>query len=109
MASGVVIPAGVAAAVAVPLGFETLGAAGEAVMGTHTIDWLQENEYKSDQESIDSIPDAKNQGQRNTMTPLLNYAENENMSPHEVRKLTQDAQARYLIGEDRTDTDNSRG
>ncbi|MFG3112577.1 hypothetical protein [Streptomyces tendae] len=109
VASGVVIPAGVAAAVAVPLGFETLGAAGETVMGTHTISWLQENEYKNDQESIDSIQDAKNQGQRNAMTPLLNYAEDENMSPHEVRKLTQDAQARYLIGEDHTDTDNSRG
>ncbi|WP_199561144.1 hypothetical protein [Streptomyces sp. CCM_MD2014] len=109
MASGVVIPAGVAAAVAVPLGFETLGGAGETVMGTHTIDWLQENEYKNDQESIDSIQDAKEQGQRNAMTPLLNYAEDENMSPHEVRRLTQDPQARYLIGEDHTDTDNSRG
>ncbi|MGW0298817.1 hypothetical protein [Streptomyces anthocyanicus] len=39
-----------AAAVAVLLDFETLGAAGETAMGTHTIDWLQENEYMNDQE-----------------------------------------------------------
>ncbi len=35
---------GRAAAVAIPLDVETLGSAGETVMGTQTIDWLQENQ-----------------------------------------------------------------
>ncbi|MFD7403167.1 hypothetical protein ACFV7R_10940 [Streptomyces sp. NPDC059866] len=109
VASGVVVPAGVAAAVAVPLGFETLGSAGQTVMGTQTIDWLQNNEYNNDQEAIDSIQKAKDRGAQNAMTPLLNYADDEHMTPHQVRELTLKAQAAYSAGGDQSDTDDARG
>ncbi|MFD5450656.1 DUF6571 family protein [Streptomyces sp. NPDC127100] len=109
VASEVVVPAGVAAAVAVPLGFDTLGKAGETVMGTQTIDWLKENEYSNDQESIDSIQKAKEQGSNRAMTPLLNYAEDHHMTPTEVRAMTERARNVYAQGGDYSDTDDARG
>jgi hypothetical protein len=109
VASEVVIPAGAVAAVAVPLGFETVGGAAETAMGTNTIDWLHEHEYNNDQQAIDSIKEAQDQGERNAMTPLLNYADDQHMTPHEVRELTAKAQSSYLVGGSQTDTDDTRG
>ncbi|GAA1037409.1 hypothetical protein [Streptomyces murinus] len=98
-----------AAAIAVPLVYETAGSAGETALGNQTIDWLKDNEYNNDQESIDSIQDAREQGAGNAMTPLLNYAEHEHMSAHEVRQLTERARSAYGAGGNDSDTDDARG
>ncbi|MFI6545244.1 hypothetical protein ACIBO9_18590 [Streptomyces prunicolor] len=109
VASEVVIPAGAVAAVAVPLGFESVGGAAETAMGTNTIDWLHDHEYNNDQQSIHSIEEAKDKGARNAMTPLLNYADDLHMTPHEVRDLTWQAQSVYQAGGSKSDTDDARG
>ncbi|MEU0073190.1 hypothetical protein ABZ027_27105 [Streptomyces sp. NPDC006332] len=109
VASGVVVPVGAAAAIAVPLAFETAGSAAETHMATETIDWLDENEYKNDQQAVEGIQKAKQDGQHNAMTPLLNYAEQHDMSASEVRKLARDARGVYNDGGEYTDTDDTRG
>lgn len=109
VASEVVVPVGAVAAVAVPLGFESVGGAVETAMGTNTIDWLHEHEYNNDQHAIRSIEDAQDKGARNAMTPLLNYADDQHMTPHEVRDLTREAQSAYLAGGSQSDTDDARG
>ena len=43
------------------------------------------------------------------MTPLLNYADDQHMTPHEVRDLTREAQSGYLAGGSQSDTDDARG
>lgn len=83
-----------AAAIAVPLVYETAGSAGETALGNQT---------------IDSIQDAREQGAGNAMTPLLNYAEHEHMSAHEVRQLTERARSAYDAGGNDSDTDDARG
>lgn len=107
--AAVVVPAGAAAAIAVPLAFEVLGGAAETQFATQTIDWLDENEFNNDQESLEGIQEAKRQGQGNAMTPLLNYAETHGMDKNEVRELTRRARGEYLAGGDYTDTDDVRG
>ncbi|MEV7503035.1 hypothetical protein [Streptomyces sp. NPDC093018] len=109
VASEVLVPAAGVAAIAVPLVYETAGSAGETALGNQTIDWLKDNEYNNDQESIDSIQDAREQGAGNAMTPLLNYAEHEHMSAHEVRQLTERARSAYDAGGNDSDTDDARG
>ncbi|MGY9069358.1 hypothetical protein [Streptomyces sp. CAS3] len=83
-----------AAAIAVPLVYETAGSAGDTALGNQT---------------IDSIQDAREQGAGNAMTPLLDYAEHEHMSAHEVRQLTERARSAYDAGGNDSDTDDARG
>ncbi|MDT0402325.1 hypothetical protein [Streptomyces edwardsiae] len=109
VASELIIPARAAAAIAVPLAFETAGGAAETYMATQTIDWLDENEYKNDQQAIEGIQKARQDGQHNAMTPLLNYAAQHNMSPTEVRALVGRARGTYHDGGEYTDTDDVRG
>ncbi|MEY9485882.1 hypothetical protein RKD26_001676 [Streptomyces calvus] len=109
VASQVIIPTTAAAAIAVPLAFETAGGAAETYMATQTIDWLDENEYKNDQEALEGIQKARQEGQRNAMTPLLNYAAEHNMSPNEVREIVSRARGTYNDGGQYTDTDDVRG
>ncbi|MET7855240.1 hypothetical protein ABZT48_45550 [Streptomyces avermitilis] len=109
VASEIIVPAGAAAAIAVPLAFETAGGAAETHMATQTIDWLDENEYNNDQKAAEGIQKAKQDGQHNAMTPLLNYAEEHDMTPSEVRRLTIDARGVYNDGGEYTDTDDVRG
>lgn len=72
-------------------------------------DWLKENEFDNSEESLEGIQEAKRQGQRNAMTPLLNYAEAQGMDDTKVRALTRDARREYLAGGSYTDTDDVRG
>jgi hypothetical protein len=109
VASQVIIPTTAAAAIAVPLAFETAGGAAETYMATQTIDWLDENEYKNDQEALEGIQKARQDGQRNAMTPLLNYAAEHKMSPNEVREIVSRARGTYNDGGQYTDTDDVRG
>lgn len=109
VASELIIPTRAAAAIAVPLAFEVAGGAAETYMATQTIDWLDENEYKNDQQAVEGIQKARQDGQHNAMTPLLNYAAQNDMSPTEVRELVRRAQGTYHDGGEYTDTDDARG
>ncbi|MFE9886424.1 hypothetical protein [Streptomyces scopuliridis] len=107
--AAVIVPTGAAAAIAVPLAFETVGGAAETQFSNQTLDWLKENEFDNSEESLEGIQEAKRQGQRNAMTPLLNYAEAQGMDDTKVRALTRDARREYLAGGSYTDTDDVRG
>ncbi|MCO4699872.1 hypothetical protein LRR80_05973 [Streptomyces sp. RO-S4] len=109
VATELIIPTRAAAAIAVPLAFETAGGAAETYMATQTIDWLDENEYKNDQQAVEGIQKARQDGERNAMTPLLNYAAEHEMSPTEVRELVRRARGSYHDGSKYTDTDDARG
>lgn len=109
VASELIIPTRAAAAIAVPLAFEMAGGAAETYMATQTIDWLAENEYKNDQQAVEGIQKARQDGERNAMAPLLNYAAEHEMSPTEVRELVRRARGNYHDGGKYTDTDDARG
>ncbi|MFF0889106.1 hypothetical protein ACFY3O_25825 [Streptomyces sp. NPDC001046] len=109
VASELIIPTRAAAAIAVPLAFEVAGGAAETYMATQTIDWLDENEFKNDQQAVEGIQKARLDGQRNAMTPLLNYADQHDMSPTEVRELVRRARGTYHDGGEYADTDDVRG
>ncbi|HET6357240.1 DUF6571 family protein [Streptomyces sp.] len=107
--AAVIVPAGAAAAIAVPLAFETAGSAAETHFGTQTIDWLKENEFDNTDESVAGIDKARQDGENNAMTPLLNWAQSQGMSEDEIYDLSVEAEREYQVGNGRTDTDNSRG
>ncbi|MFE2633894.1 hypothetical protein ACFXKF_03710 [Streptomyces scopuliridis] len=107
--AAVVIPTGAAAAIAVPLAFETVGGAAETQFATQTMDWLKDREFDNTDEAIEGIGKARQTGENNAMTPLLNYAQAHGMSPDDVWDLSQEAESQYRTGGGRTDTDNTRG
>ncbi|MFJ1745384.1 DUF6571 family protein [Streptomyces sp. NPDC088116] len=107
--AAVVVPTGVAAAIAVPLAFETAGGAAETKFGIQTMDWLKANEYDNTDQSIKGIDQARQEGQHNAMTPLLNWATARGMSEDEIWDLSVTAEKEYGAGTERTDTDNARG
>ncbi|MGH4033907.1 hypothetical protein ACQB60_33810 [Actinomycetota bacterium Odt1-20B] len=104
-----IIPAGAAAAIAVPLAFEAGGGAAETAFSTNTIGWLKDNEYDNSQQAIDTIDKAKAAGQHNAMAPIINYAQSEGLSGKPMEKFMPDLEASYVNGGRETDTDNARG
>lgn len=107
--AAVVVPTGAAAAIAVPLAFEVVGGAAETQFATQTIDWLKENEFDNTDESLEGIAKARDEGERNAMTPLLNWAEQHGMSSDEIWDLSVEAEKEHQAGRARSDTDNARG
>ncbi|MEU4684820.1 DUF6571 family protein [Streptomyces xinghaiensis] len=102
-------PVGAAAVVAVPLAFGSAQGIGDTRFATDTIDWLEERGYDNDAEALEGINQAKDQGQKNAVLPLLNYAEVHGMDSDEVRSLTGEAATAYGKGNKLTDTDDVRG
>ncbi|MFM9458193.1 DUF6571 family protein [Streptomyces europaeiscabiei] len=109
VASAVVIPASAAAAIAVPLAFEVAGGAAETHMSNQTLDWLKENEFDNTDEALTGIDKARDVGQHNAMTPLLNHAQQSGMSDDEIWDLSEDAEEAYNKGRTRSDTKDVRG
>lgn len=107
--SSLVEPAGGAAAIAVPLAFETVGAAGETAMGNHMIEWLDENEYHNDEEVIKELDKEKTAGFHNAAVPLVNYLSDQGVDRVGFRNVLADAEDRYNAGVTQADTDNERG
>ncbi|MGS2589745.1 DUF6571 family protein [Streptomyces hebeiensis] len=104
-----IVPTGAAAAIAVPLAFDTVGGAAETYVGNQTLDWLKEREFDNIDESVQGIELARQTGQNNAMTPLLNYAQAHGMSTDDIWDLSSAAEHEYVAGTRRTDTENSRG
>ncbi|MFD9864024.1 hypothetical protein [Streptomyces alboflavus] len=102
-----VIPAGAAAAIAVPLAFEAGGGAVET-FSTNTFDWLKADEYDNTQQAINSIDAAKRAGESNAMAPIVKYAESAGIIGGSWRKDEPDLLAQYGAGVGLTDTDNAR-
>ncbi|MFE6755156.1 hypothetical protein ACFVDQ_16330 [Streptomyces sp. NPDC057684] len=109
VASELILPTHAAAAIAVPLAFEVMGGAAETAAGNETLDWLKENEFENRDEAISSIDKAKQSGQHNAMTPLLNYGEKQGLSEDDMWDLAEEAEGEYNKGAARSDTDDARG
>lgn len=107
--AAVVVPTGAAAAIAVPLAFDAAGGFAETHFANQTIDWLKANEFDNTDESLEGIAKAREEGERNAMTPLLNWAEEHGMSDDDIWDLATDAEQQYQVGGGRSDTDNARG
>ncbi|WJV47794.1 hypothetical protein [Streptomyces flavofungini] len=103
-----VIPAGAAAAIAVPLAFEAGGGAADT-FSANTFDWLKADEYDNRQQAVDSIDDAKKEGRRNAMAPIINYAQSEGLVGKPMEKYMPNLELKYGGGRDETDTDEARG
>ncbi|WP_166026345.1 hypothetical protein [Streptomyces chilikensis] len=101
--SAVMVPAAGAAAIAVPIAYETAGGAAETMMSNHTVDWLKENEFKNDVEAIASVQDALLAGQNSAMIPLKNYMEEQRVPEDDVATLLREARGVYNDGVQATD------
>ncbi|MBC9719144.1 hypothetical protein H9Y04_42200 [Streptomyces sp. TRM66268-LWL] len=103
------VPTGGAALIAVPIAIETLGGALDTAWANNTVDWLEEREYDNSADSVKGIKAAERAGEHAAMTPLMNYAESQGLSPGEVRQLERNGSTLYSEGKGLTDTDNARG
>ncbi|MFE0057998.1 hypothetical protein [Streptomyces sp. NPDC059003] len=103
-----VIPAGAAAAIAVPLAFEAGGGAVET-FSANTFDWLKADEYDNSQQAINSIDEAKEVGRNNAMAPILKYAQSEGLVGKPMDAYMPNLEGSYGSGGRETDTDDARG
>jgi hypothetical protein len=90
--------AGVVAATAVPLIMESGGAAVTTAYGNHTMQYLQDNEYKNDPEALQAVQSVEQIGERAVTQPVLNYARSTNMDRAESDVLISEIEQSYLAG-----------
>ncbi|MFI9548352.1 hypothetical protein ACIHAR_31315 [Streptomyces sp. NPDC052016] len=90
--------AGVVAATAVPLVMESAGSAVSTAYGTHTMEYLKDNEYKNDPEALLAVQDVEEIGERAVTQPVLNYAQATGMNNAESRALINEIEQSYLAG-----------
>jgi hypothetical protein len=90
--------AGVVAATAVPLVLESGGSAVSTAYGNHTLQYLQDNEYKNDPEALAAVQDVEKIGERAVTQPVLQYAQATGMSTTEADDLVREIEQSYLAG-----------
>lgn len=66
-------------------------------------------EFDNIDQSVAGIDQARQEGEHNAMTPLLNWAQSRGMSEDDIYDLSVEAEREYQVGNGRTDTDNARG
>lgn len=108
-ATALIVPTGPVAVVAVPLAIETIGGAINTHVSTETMQYLKDHEFDNFDDSVAGIDKARDDGRRNAMTPLLNYAEAHGMSEKQVGDLAERAEGQYNNGGHLGDTGASRG
>jgi hypothetical protein len=90
--------AGVVAATAVPLVLESGGSAVSTAYGNHTLQYLQDNEYKNDPEALAAVQDVEKIGERAVTQPVLQYSQATGMSTTEADDLVREIEQSYLAG-----------
>ncbi|MCP9987766.1 hypothetical protein LUX01_14795 [Streptomyces sudanensis] len=96
-------------ALLIPIAIETVGGAVETHSQTQMMDWLEANKYDNSAEAVKNLDAARQQGESRAVAPLLNWAKAQGMTPSEISDLMQDAEVRYISGQDLPDTDDRRG
>jgi hypothetical protein len=91
--------AGVVTAVAVPLFMESAGAAVNTAYGTHTLAYLQENEFKNDGQAMADTGDVRAAGLKATRLAVERYAHESGMGPVEAGQLNLDIGSSYDRGQ----------
>ncbi|MDQ0685982.1 hypothetical protein QFZ56_004945 [Streptomyces achromogenes] len=92
--------AGVVAATAVPVVVEVVGSTLDTGYGTHTLQYLEDNEYKNDPEALRSVQGLEAAGERGAWVPVNNYADTIGMTQAEKLELNREIEGSYRDGKD---------
>ncbi|MFE9723951.1 hypothetical protein ACFYQ5_10235 [Streptomyces sp. NPDC005794] len=92
--------AGVVAATAVPLLMETGGGAVNTAYGSHTLQYLKDNEYKNDHEAVQGVQTHEWIAERGAWTPVANYADTLGMTTEQKDVLSTRVEQSYQSGKD---------
>ncbi|MEU6101340.1 hypothetical protein [Streptomyces flaveolus] len=90
--------AGIVVSTAVPLVLESGGSAASTAYGNHTLQYLQDNEYKNDPEALAAVQDVEKIGERAVTQPVLQYAQNTGMSTSEADDVVREIEQSYYTG-----------
>lgn len=92
--------AGVVVATAVPLLMETGGGAVNTAYGSHTLQYLKDNEYKNDHEAIQGVQTHEHIAERGAWIPVSNYADVIGMPTEKKDELITRIEQSYRSGKD---------
>jgi hypothetical protein len=90
--------AGVVAATAVPVLLESGASTLSTAYGNHTLEYLQDNEYKNDPEALKEIQGLEAVGERGAWVPVYNYADAIGMTQAEKLVLNREIEGSYSVG-----------
>ncbi|MDQ0959458.1 hypothetical protein QFZ66_003336 [Streptomyces sp. B4I13] len=90
--------AGLVAATAVPLVMETVGETANTAYGTHTLQYLKDNEWNNDPEALQGTQTVREIGERGAWVPVQNYGHATNMTQDEMRELQPSIAGSYSDG-----------
>ncbi len=95
--------AGVAAATAVPLVMETGGEAINTAYGNHTLEYLQDNEYKNDPDALRAVQSHESVAERGAWVPVGNYADFIHLPSADKEDLAREIETSYRSGKQMTE------
>ncbi|MFF8970587.1 hypothetical protein [Streptomyces sp. NPDC014995] len=90
--------AGLVAATAVPLAMETAGEAATTAYGTHTLQYLKDNEWNNDAAALQATQTVREIGERGAWVPVQNYGDATGMTQDEMRDLQPQISGSYYDG-----------
>lgn len=91
---------GVVATTVVPIVLESGASTVSTAYGNHTMQYIQDNEYKNDPEALRAVQGLKRAGERGAWTPVYNYADAIGMTQAEKLELNPQIEGSYRDGKD---------
>ncbi|MFH9861716.1 hypothetical protein [Streptomyces sp. NPDC017202] len=92
--------AGVVATTAVPVLLESGASTVSTAYGNHTMQYLQDNEYKNDPEALRKVQGLEAVGEHGAWLPVYNYADAIGMTQEEKLVLNREIEGSYRDGKD---------
>ncbi|MDG9716789.1 hypothetical protein [Streptomyces sp. DH24] len=92
--------AGVVAATAVPVLLESGASTVSTAYGNHTLQYLEDNEYKNGARALQEVQGLEDVGERGAWVPVANYADAVGMSQSEKDVLNREIEHSYRDGKD---------
>ncbi|MFJ4624347.1 hypothetical protein [Streptomyces sp. NPDC088812] len=92
--------AGVVATTVVPIVLESGASTVSTAYGNHTMQYLQDNEYKNDPQALQEVQNLETVGERGVWVPVSNYADAIGMTQQEKDALVTEIEGSYRDGKD---------
>ncbi|MFI9170745.1 hypothetical protein [Streptomyces lincolnensis] len=92
--------AGVVAATAIPVLVESGGETVNTAYGNHTLQYLEDKQYKNDPEALRRVQGLEHVGERGAWVPISNYADAIGMTLTEKNVLNREIEGSYRDGKD---------
>lgn len=92
--------AGVVATTVVPIVLESGASTASTAYGNHTLQYLEDNEYKNHPEALQEVQRLEDVGERGAWTPVYNYADAIGMTQAEKLVLNREIEGSYRDGKD---------